>query len=292
MTSNNYIFLFDVNHTLINTALYHTQVLPELEAYLAKHIDKKDANYIVRRFNEIFLLMVAGFLFRTDKEWKDIQGGKETYKKLIKLIGKHQVKVKQKWGFIKKWSREAFLKIAADEINVNIPPEIIYDVATVYWDSITNLTKPFSDAKEIVNYLTSLGFPVYLLTSSDGRLQIKNGYFYYDAFISGNYKKKRIEDLKNKGLSFKKIIVGDPQDKPLPEYYKRAILEIEKDLKEKVDPVRFVMVGNSFEDDLEIPMLLFKFGTGFLLDKKSKEKKETNFYRINNLLRIKDILNL
>lgn len=295
MTKTDKIFLFDVNHTLINTALYHTQALIDVENYLAKYIDKNAAKYIVKRFDEIFLLMVAGFLFKTDEEWKDVPGGIKSYENLIKLITKHQIKVKEEWGFIKKWSRETFLKIAADEIKVHIPPENIYNAGTTYWDAITNRTEPFEDAREIINYITNLGYPVYLLTSSDGRLSINNGYFRYNNKISGNYKRKRIETLRNKGLNFKGIIVGDPEDKPLPEYYKRALIEIEKDLGKKIDPSHFIMTGNSFDDDLEIPIILFKFGKGFLFDKNSKNKNVggfPNIHRINNLMEIKHILKI
>lgn len=294
MKKKNKIFLFDVNHTLINTAICHTQALPQVQKYLVKHIDKDAAEYITKRFDEIFLLMVAGFLLRTDREWKKIPGGRKSYEDLVSLIAKHQIKVKEEWGFIKKWSRETFLKIAADEIKIHIPPEVIFSTATVYWDTITNLTEPFEQGKETVNYLTSLGYPVYLLTSSDGRLYINNGYFRYNEKISGNYKRKRIETLRNKGLNFKGIVVGDPEDKPLPGYFKQALIVIEKDLGKKIDPSELVMTGNSFDDDIEIPMLLLKFGHGFLFDKKSKTKKEKgkNIYRINSLLQIKDILKI
>lgn len=294
MTKRDKIFLFDVNHTLINTAHYHSQALSKLQKYLAKHIEKDTAAYITKRFDEIFLLMVAGFLLHTDQEWETIPGGRKSYEDLVALIKQHQVKVKEEWGFIKKWSRETFLKIAADEIKVHVPPEVIYNAATAYWDAITNLTEPFEEAKEIVNYLTGLGYPVYLLTSSDGRLHVKSGYFRYNDKISGNYKRKRIETLRNKGLNFKGIIVGDPEDKPLPGYYKRALVDVEKDLGKKIDPSELVMTGNSFDDDIEIPILLLKFGHGFLFDKKSEPKKEIgkNIYRINNLLQIKDILKI
>lgn len=295
MTKNRKIFLFDVNHTLINTALYHTQVLNDVERYLAKHIDENAAKYIIKRFNEIFLLMVAGFLFRTEKEWEEIPGGRKSYEDLVGLINKHQVKVKEEWGFVKKWSRETFLKIAADEINVHIPPDVIYNAATVYWNAITNITEPFEEAKELISYLTNQDYPVYLLTSSDGRLHVENGYFRYNDTISGNYKKNRIETLRNKGLSFKGIIVGDPEDKPLPEYFKRALLEIERDLGGKIDPSHLVITGNSFDDDMEVPITLFKFGEGFLLDKNSKSKNVygfPNIHRINNLMDIKHILKI
>ncbi|MCL4353597.1 hypothetical protein M1615_04000 [Patescibacteria group bacterium] len=287
------IFLFDVNHTLINTAAYHEKAVKAVKGNLKKHIDKEAAEYIAKRFDELFLLMVAGFLFRTDEEWKKIDGGRKSYENLLDLISKHQVKVKEEWGFIKKWSREVFLKIAADEINVHLLPDLIMRCATIYWDTITDLTEPFDEAKEIVNYIFDRGYPVYLLTSSDGRLQIKNGYFRYDDKISGGYKKNRMETLRSKELKFRNIIVGDPEDKPLPEYYKRAVKFIEEDLGRKIDLSDLVMTGNSFEDDLETPMLL-GFGTGFLFKEGEKLKKENtrNVYKIGSLLQMKDILGI
>lgn len=294
MKVNDQIFLFDVNHTLINTAAYHADAVKAVERYLMKHIDTSAAKYISKRFDETFLLMVAGFLFRTDKEWSKVPGGKQSYLDLVDLISAHQVKVKEEWSFIKKWSREVFLKIAADEIKVHLPSEVIVNTATVYWDTITHLTQPFDEAKSILNYLTKKGYAVYLLSSSDGRLQIKNGYFCYDHLISSSYKKGRMETLRKKGMNFRGIFVGDPEDKPLPEYYKRAVKEIEVDLKTTLKPSQLVMTGNSFEDDLETPMLLLEFGAGFLFDKGAKIKKESspNTYRIGSLMQIKEILKI
>lgn len=294
MTKNSKIFLFDVNHTLINTALYHTKALTEVKKNLTKYIDKEAAQYITKRFDEIFLLMVAGFLFRTEKEWGKISGGRKSYTNLVNLITQHQIKVKEKWGFIKKWSREVFIKIAADEIKVNLEADLIKNITTIYWDTITNLTEPFDEAKRLLSYIKEKDHKTYLLTSSDGRLQITKGFFTYDPVFSEKYKKNRMSSLRDKDLHFRDIIVGDPYDKPHLNYYKHAIDVIKKDLGEKIDPAKLVMIGNSFEDDLEIPILLFKFGHGFLFDKKSKMKKEkdTNIYRINNLLQIKDILRI
>ena len=199
----------------------------------------------------------------------------------------------KKWGFIKKWSRETFLKIAADEIKVNIPPETIHNAATIYWDAITDKTDPFKEAKEIINYITNLGHPVYLLTSSDGRLMIKNGFFRYDSKISGSFKRNRMKTLAAKGLKFRDIIVGDPEDKPLPGFYERTLKTIEKDIGKKINFSSVVMVGNSFEDDLETPVNIMGIGTGVLLVKEKNSKKENNnIYKVGNLLDIIQLLNI
>jgi len=293
MTNTKKVFLFDVNHTLINTAAYHTQALEKVNNYLKKYTDKHAAQYITTRFNEIFLLMVAGFLLRTDKEWEEIPGGRKSYENLVDLITSHQTKVKENWGFIKKWSREVFLKIAADEIRVILPPEVIHNTATVYWNTITDLTQPFVEAKKLHAYLAKKGYPSYLLTSSDGRLQIKKGFFTYNASFSGNYKKKRMKTLKKKGLYFRDIIVGDPFDKPLPDYYKRATEIVQRNLKKKIDKEDFVIVGNSFEDDLETPNVILGFGQGFLIKKGYPVKKtHWNIFEIGNLLEIISIMKI
>lgn len=293
MTNTNKVFLFDVNHTLINTAVYHTQALNKVNNYLKKHTDKQSAQYITNRFNEIFLLMVAGFLLRTDKEWEEIPGGRKSYENLVDIIASHQIKVKEKWGFIKKWSREVFIKIAADEIKVILSPEVIHETATVYWDTITHLTVPFKEARKLHAYLAKKSYPSYLLTSSDGRLQIKKGFFSYNPAFSGNYKKKRMQTLKKKGLYFRDIIVGDPFDKPLPDYYKHAIEIVQKDLRKKINKEDFVIVGNSFEDDLETPNVILGFGHGFLIKKGYPVKKtHENIFEIGNLLEIISIMKI
>lgn len=293
MINTKKVFLFDVNHTLINTAVYHTQALHKVNNYLKKYTDKHAAQYITTRFNEIFLLMVAGFLLRTDKEWEEIPGGRKSYENLVDLVTSHQTKVKENWGFIKKWSREVFLKIAADEIRVILPPDVIHNTATVYWNTITDLTEPFVEAKKLHAYLEKKGYPSYLLTSSDGRLQVKKGFFTYDASFSGNYKKKRMKTLKKKGLYFRDIIVGDPFDKPLPDYYKRAVGIVQRDLKKEIDKEDLVIIGNSFEDDLETPNIMLGFGHGFLIKNKFPVRKtHENIFEIGNLLEIISIMKL
>jgi len=289
----NKIFLFDVNHTLINTALYHTKALSVVESQLIKYTDKESASYITKRFDEIFLLMVAGFLFRTEEEWKSVDGGKESYIKLIDLITKHQKEIKREWGFIKKWSREVFIKIASDEIYVHLNPDEIFEIGTAYWTTITNLTEPFAEGKKLLNYIHKKKYLIYLLTSSDGRLMIKNGFFRYDPKISGDFKKNRMITLLAKGLKFQDIVVGDPEDKPLPSFYERAFKIIEKDTGRKMNLSSLVMVGNSFEDDLEIPVKIMGVGTGVLLEKGGKLKKEgDNIYRTGNLLDIIKLLKI
>ncbi len=288
-----YVFLFDVNHTLINTALYHTKALLEIEKNLSKYIDLTAARYITRRFDEIFLLMVAGFLFRTVDEWKKIPGRRKSYERLVDLITEHQVKVKGEWGFIKKWSREVFLKIAADEIKAILSPEVIQNTATIYWDTITNLTEPFDEAKKLHDYLTDKGYHIYLLTSSDGRLQIKKGFFTYDPLFSGTYKKNRMITLKKKGLHFRDVIVGDPHDKPFPDYYKRAIEIVSNDLKKEIQNKNLIIVGNSLEDDLETPNILLGFGTGFLFKKGTSSKRiHENIFEIGNLMEVVSIMKI
>lgn len=289
----NHIFLFDVNHTLINTASYHTLTLPLIEEFLSKFIDKDAAVYITKRYNELFLLMVAGFLFSTEAEWKTVKGGEKSYQDLVTLISKHQVMVQKEWGFIKKWSREVLLKIAADETQVHLSADLITNTATLYWDTITVLTEPFDNARELFKFLHQKGYPIYLLTSSDGRLQIKDNYFTYDASFSGNNKKTRIKTLKSKGLFFKGIIVGDPEDKPSLAFFKRAIKTIKTDLAKEIQSDSLVIVGNSYADDLAIPITALNFGKAFLVNHEATEiTGDKKFYTINNLLQIKDLLNL
>lgn len=293
MSKKDYIFLFDVNHTLINTASYHTLALPLIEEFLSKFIDKDAAVYITKRFNELFLLMVAGFLYSTKTEWGSVKGGKKSYQDLITLISKHQVMVQKEWGFIKKWSREVLLKIAADEIRVHLSTDLITNTATLYWDTITVLSKPFDDACDLFKFLHQKGYPIYLLTSSDGRLQIKDGHFTYDASFSGNYKQTRIQTLNSKGLFSKGIIVGDPEDKPSLTFFRRAVKTIETDLAKEIQSDSLVIVGNSYADDLAIPITALHFGKAILINYAATEiAHDKNFYTINNLLQVKDLLNL
>lgn len=292
MDLKNKIFLFDVNHTLINTAAGHLHAMNKMVAELIKGgIDKKTAKEIVKRVHFSTSLMIAGFLINKDKEWDYVPGGKEAYKELTYRIYNCQEKILKKWGFIKKWSREVFIKIATDDLGMKLSPEIVIKAADAHWEGITFHAEIFSSARILFKELKKHKIPAYILTSSDGRLIPKNSHFVYDPKYSEAAKRKRMMVLKTQGIDFTDIVIGDPYDKPSVEFFNNGLKAIEKNLGYKIKLSDLVMVGNSYEDDLETPITKMKFGLGILVEEGRKNKKKSGkIIRIGDLTQIIDLL--
>lgn len=288
MNLKNKIFFFDVNHTLINTAMGHLHAMSSMEKTLIQVKVKKDmASKIIKHVHYITSLMIAGFLIVDEDEWSHVPGGKEAYNEIISKIYRHQKLVNSRWGFVKKWSREVFLKIAADSVGISLDSKSISRVADAHWLSITQKAKPFASAKILFKELKKLNIPAYILTSSDGRLIFKDRTFFYDPDYSEKSKKKRMEQLRKEGLHFNDIVVGDPQDKPSKDFFRKGLSVVSKNLGRHIEAKDIVMVGNSFEDDLEVPINELGFGLGILVgsiyEPADKNKK---IIRINDLQEI------
>ena len=96
---------------------------------------------------------------------------------------------------------------------------------------------------------------------------------------------------KEKGLDFNEVIIGDPFDKPSVDFFKKGIKIIEKDLGRKVKKEELVMVGNSYEDDLETPIEKLGFGTGILVeDGRKKIKLNGKMIVLRDLTQIVNLL--
>lgn len=286
------VFLFDVNHTLINTAMGHLHAMKSMEqTLLDEGVGKQKAHEIIKHVHYITSLMITGFLIRREEEWDTVPGGKQAYEELLFRINMLQKNIYQEWKFIKKWSREVFLKIAADYVGIRLDRETIKKVVDAHWRAITEHAKPFSSAKVLFKELKRRSIPVYILTSSDGRLVFKDGTFYYDPIYSEISKRKRMQFLKKEGLHFDGIIIGDPHDKPQKEFFEKGKETIAKDLGRKIEVEDFVMVGNSFEDDLEIPIKHLNFGLGILVEEGKKSSYiDRSILRVGNLQEVVDFL--
>jgi len=288
----NKIFFFDVNHTLINTAMGHLHAMYNMqETLIESGVKKEIASKIIKHVHYITSLMIAGFLIVDEHDWNDVPGGKSAYEELLSKIFTHQRLINDKWGFIKKWSREVFLKIAADNMGIKLNSQTISNVVDAHWLSITKKAKPFASAKVLFKELQKMNIPVYILTSSDGRLIFENEAFLYDPNYSEQSKKKRMEELRKEGLHFDDIIVGDPQDKPSKDFFKKGLSIVRRSLGRDIGVKDIVVVGNSFEDDLEVPINQLDFSLGILVGNTSgPDDKNKKIIRVNDLQEIISLL--
>ena len=249
---------------------------------------------VKNNFNNIFHLMMAGYRVKNADEWQLVPGGKKAFDKILEDIENHQIRVKEKYGTIKKWSREVFVKLAADKANLSVTPEIVNKAADAYWLILTEQTVVYPHVLELMQIIKGYSRPIYLLTSSDGRLRMdEKGQFDYDPQYSEAFKKNRIELLREKGIIFNALSIGDPEDKPNLNFFQKGLKIAEQELGCPINTEHAIMIGDSFEGDLQVPKERMGFGLVVLFQKDKIKLKIIDDHQIitGNLMEVTRLLN-
>lgn len=286
-------WFFDIDDTLIDTAGTNTEAASGIQKVFLQHFSQQEAENISQEFIKIFNHMLAGYRVRSEDDWKKVEGGKEGFDLLLKDVENCQQRIKEQFGAIKKWSREVFIKIAADRLHLHYSPEMIHEAADAYWLTLTEKTTVFPHALQIIQEIKKHARPIYLITSSDARLKYDGqGQFDYIPSYSEGLKRERIELLREKGVDFNIVSIGDPEDKPHLDFFEKGIKKAEEDLGMKIDLSNSVMCGDSFAGDLQTPKEQLGFGIVALMQK-GKETTEVidqhqvdtgNLYEVANFL--------
>lgn len=264
----NSVWFFDIDDTLIDTAGTTPSASEGIrKVFLAKY-PSEQAQQVKNNFNNIFRLMMTGLHMSNIDEWQKVPEDKEVFDKLMRDIENSQVRVMKKYGVIKKWSREIFIKLAAEKAGLRVTPQLVHEAADAYWLVLTEQITVFPHALRLIKEIKKHDRPIYLITSSDGRLKMdEEGQFDYNPEYSEALKRQRIELLREKGVNFNAVSIGDPEDKPHLDFFQKGIKVAEKDLGYKVDVSNAIMVGDSFTGDLQIPKEKFGFGLVVLFRK-------------------------
>lgn len=271
----NKVWFFDIDDTLVDTAGTSQVAAEGIGKVFKSNFDEDIARKVTRKFNELFNVMMLGYRVKNKEDWGKVPGGQEEFDQTLKQVESCQEEVIEKYGLFKKWSREIFIKIAADRLGVEVSPELIHEAADAYWMTLTEKTEVFPGAREFFEYLNKKEQPIFLVTSSDARLKMKsNGQFVYDPAYSETLKRERIELLRDKGFDFRLMSVGDPEDKPGIEFFQKSIDMAEDSLRRALDPKECVMVGDSYGGDLETPHTKMDFGLVILFVKGQQSVKQ------------------
>lgn len=272
---NGKTWFFDIDDTLIDTAGTSKDATSGISKVFEGNFDLETAEKVTEEFNNIFDLMLAGYRVKEDKDWQQVPGGKESFERLLERIGSCQIQIEKNFGQVKKWSREVFIKLAAENVGVAITPELIHEAADGYWMTLTEQTEVFEGAQKLFTYLHETKQPVFLITSSDARLKMQtDGQFIYDPGYSESLKRERIELLRNRGLDFRLVSIGDPEDKPNREFFEKGISMAQANLGHELNLNECVMVGDSYGGDLETPHKVLGFGLVVLFVKGQEVLKE------------------
>ncbi len=284
------IWLFDVDDTLTDTAAMHRSAEPTVAASLSKSIDPEVARNIASRFISIFDDLLAVHQATTSTA---LNAASEPLRKLQGRVQSCQKDIQQRWRITKPFSREILLKIACEDFGILIEPFRLAKIADDYWQYVSDNIQFIEDALELAKALAINQTPLYLITSSDARFQLKgNGQFDYDPEYSRRFKHNRLSKLRKHGVMFRDAIIGDPIDKPDTRYYDSVFSAIEKDLGRTVSPQNVVVVGDSYRSDIETLETEKRLGLGlyFRRGKKAYVKSDT-VVAIGNLGPVTELVN-
>lgn len=173
----------------------------------------------------------------------------EELKRYMDKLSKLQTNIIREYGQIKKWSRETFLYIAAEKYKISLSSRQIKTTTFALWSAITAHNPFYPDALKFLKNAIRKKLGIYLISSSDCRLQYdgKNNNFIYDPDYSKSLKLKRLEKFIRLGIPENHIFIGDPFDKPDLRLFKHALSFAKKD---NPFPFQSTMVGDSVKNDL------------------------------------------
>lgn len=269
------VWFFDIDDTLIDTAGTTLAASDAIRETLETKIEPDKAKQIQNNFNQIFNLMLFGHQTSEDHDSGE-------YDKLVLQAEACQPRIKEGYKAIKKWSREVFIKIAADDASIKLTPALVQQAADAYWLSLTEKTELFPGVENLMELIQKHNRPVYLITSSDARLLMdESGQFDYDPQYSERLKRQRIELLRQKGIAFNAISIGDPQDKPHVDFFEKGIRVAEADLGHPINFQNAIMIGDSFAGDLQVPKENFGFGLTVLFKKDSNDTDIKDEHQLN-----------
>ncbi|MDD5147128.1 MAG: hypothetical protein PHV63_01060 [Candidatus Daviesbacteria bacterium] len=262
------IWFFDIDDTLIDTAGNTLNASEGIKRVFSAKYTKDQSQLVQNNFNNIFELMLSGYRVKDEDDWRKVKGGKEVFNNLLNDIENSQIRIKEKYGVIKKWSREVFVKLAAEKAGLKVTPALVHEAVDAYWLILTEQTIAYPHALNLIQKIKARSRPIYLITSSDGRLKMDNeGQFDYDPQYSAALKRQRIELLREKGVIFNAVSIGDPEDKPHQDFFEKGLKIAENDLGSILDTSHVIIVGDSFGGDLQTPKEKMGFGLVVLFEK-------------------------
>lgn len=276
------VWFFDVDDTLCDTSDISTEATRGIAQVFRPKFGNEVAKLVQDKVNEYYALILAGARVGENGDWSAVPGGKKAFDSLMASVREKQKEVILKYGNVKRWSREVFVKIAADDIGIEVTPELVHEAVDRYWWEITQRMQVFPDALKLIGVIRSYNRPIYLLTSSDARLKmLANGQFVYDPSYSEGLKRERIESLRDKGMEFNVLSIGDPEDKPHLDFFQKCVKKAEEDLGKAINLNQAIMVGDSYGSDLQTPKEQMGFGLVILIDRTSSGTEIEDLHQIN-----------
>ncbi|MEU6450962.1 hypothetical protein [Streptomyces sp. NPDC046979] len=254
------VWLFDVDDTLTDTQAMHHRAADSLKSGLTVCMTEALASSVSRRFRTVFdqLLLLH--------QQRPVDEGKmRSIRELEGRVRDLQREISERWGTVRLFSREILLHVAAEDCGARLSPDELDRCVDQYWDHMLKHPIVYPDAVRIFRKLGSRRVPAYLMTSSDARYrQNSDGQFSYDPCVSRQDKRRRMVNLKDHGISYDRSFIGDPADKPSEEFYDLVFAGISQDLNTPHGDLFFVVVGDSYRSDIQVPLDRLESAVGIL----------------------------
>ena len=249
------IWFSDVDDTLITTAESSLPASDGIRDVFTSRYGKEVGITIQKEFIKIFTMMLS--LHRGNNETDE-------HRSLIEEIESYQKGLPAEYGRPKRWSREIFTMIATQRLGIHVSHELISEATDAYWMNLTQIAEIIPGVFPLINEIKKHKRPFYLVTGSDVRLVDDNGQFLYNPHYSESFKRERLAVLRQRGINFNLVSIGDPEDKPHKDFFEKAVRVAEEDLGEKIDLSKAIIIGDSFAADLQTPKEQMGFGLSVL----------------------------
>lgn len=277
------VWFFDIDDTLIDTAGTSIEASEGIRSVFESEYGPDKAKKVQQNFNQIFQALLSEHQSENENSSQDV----------LSKIESCQQNIIKNYGNIKKWSREVFIKLAANQAQIKVSPDIVSQAANEYWSVLTKKTIVFPNVLNLLTQIKNHQRPIFLITSSDARLKMNSdGQFDYDPKYSESLKRKRIEILKTKGIDFDGLSIGDPEDKPHLDFFQKGINLAKNTLGYTIDTKYSLMFGDSFTGDLQIPKEKLNFGLVVLFQKEKEDIEivDNREIHLGNISKIVDYL--
>ncbi len=159
----NSIWFFDIDDTLSNTSDVSADATEGIRrVFKVKHGDNA-AVAIKNQVNSYYDLMLSGYRVKSEEGWQKIEGGKDAFHNFLKAVENFQPSIIKEYGAMKKWSREIFVKMAADKLGIKVTSELVHEAVDAYWMELSKITSAFPDAVNLIKEIKTHNRPIYLL---------------------------------------------------------------------------------------------------------------------------------
>lgn len=196
---------------------------------------------------------------RFDQQYRNLTGAlrgeagaREAALKLQTQLLRWQEYVAAEGYATRTWSRDVLLAVALHDERQPVSSALLVEAVNAYWAEVTAKSKIHGDAQRLLETCRAQEIPVHFATNSDGFLRFDDELrsFRYHPEVSRARKLERLRCLADLGVTPDQITVGDPEGKPTPAFYLRALDEFSRRIGGSVVLEQTLAVGDSLSHDV------------------------------------------